>query len=59
MTRNQKRNICPARLIRKLLTNQENKQDISKSKTRNRIAMRKNRTEKGSPGLWKGSKPHS
>ena len=36
-----------------------NKNDISKSKTKNKIAIKKNLIEKGSPGLWTGSNPHS
>lgn len=35
------------------------RKEISRSKTRKRIAMRKNRTENGSPGLFMGSNPHS
>ena len=38
---------------------QGNKNVISKSNTRNKIAIKKKRTEKGLPGIWKGSKPHS
>ena len=38
---------------------QGNKYDISRSNTKNNIAIKKNLIEKGFPGEWNGSKPHS
>ena len=46
-------------LIKFELTDQGNKYVISKSKTKNNIAIKKNLTEKGSPGEWNGLNPHS
>ncbi len=47
------------KLILDVHIDQGNRKDISRSNTKNKIAIRKNLIEKGSPGLWKGSKPHS
>ena len=50
---------CPCRLIKLEEHDHGKRYDISKSKTRNKIAIRKNLIEKGFPGEWKGSNPHS
>ena len=42
-----------------VLTDQGNKNIISKSNIRNRIPIKKNLIEKGLFGLWKELKPHS
>jgi hypothetical protein len=59
MTRKTKIISWPSRLTKFEQTLHGNRKDISKSKTRNKIAIRKNLIEKGSPGLWTGSNPHS
>lgn len=41
------------------LTVQGKSKAISKSKTKNKMPIKKNRMENGSPGVWKGSNPHS
>ena len=49
----------PFKVIKLDEQDQGNKYDISRSNTRNNMAIKKNLIEKGLPGEWKGSKPHS
>ena len=50
---------CPFKDIRLEEQDHGNKYDISRSNTKNKIAIKKNLIEKGFPGEWKGSNPHS
>ena len=58
-TKNNTITSCPFKSIRLDAVAHGNKNVISKSNTKKRIAIKKNLIEKGSPGAWKGSNPHS